>query len=76
MSMDIAIGFPAQNSQTPAHLAAYGGGVSTLKVLIERGANLDIQDKVGLDSLLRIDVTTAKARVRFNIVRSCNANLM
>jgi hypothetical protein len=47
--MGIAMGFPAQNSQTPAHLAAYGGGVSTLKVLVERGANLDIQDKVGLD---------------------------
>lgn len=45
-----------QNNQSAAHLAAGGGGVSTLKVLVERGANLDLQDKVWLVGLVALAV--------------------
>jgi len=46
ISNDVACCMSVQHGQTALHLAASGGHLDVIQLLVEKGMNLDVRDKV------------------------------
>ena len=49
--LQITVFFMSAHQRTPMHIAAQGGQANTVKLLINKGADIDIKDNTGVSAL-------------------------